>query len=754
MRRFLKMLIIYILVASGAILMLMPFAWMVATSFKLPSEVEKWPPKWSSRNFLSERSIKVKVVEKAGGIDWRSLSIREALAFVVLKEEEERSVLSLLINDDPVIRGTLIIEFFSPNGGNPDYAEKIDPETFEEFKDSLQRYNIPNSLKKIFDENIPSLFFSKVFNFYRSSGKPFLDRIDIVDRMESYLKLAEKNYNTLKKFANIRVKDEEERKKFVDFLTESYENLSDFVSNMQIYKAGVEDILEDREVKEIIGKMKDLIEKIGSPSFTNPSVIPLLNFYKKKILEPLIVEKDTLEIYLEIKKFYRSVQKETLDGNRIVAKFRTKEEKIKLLKERIMNAIKNERYKKILERLIEEKDLAEKFAKVLDENVLEELKQLGVEDENLSTVFNDIKDSVVRLANLLIEKGEDLKDYFEESTNIDIFLKSLEKDFGGSSSFILVKSKISKLSKRISLRELFSIMKEVFDNVEAISLVRKIYSDTVSELKLISAPSKITAVRIRGLENLEIVFDGIDKVFFEDEKYLVKAKFSFGEIFANIFQNYVDAWKSAPFARYYMNTVIVATTTTILEVIIASMAAFAFSILKFPGRDLLFGIFLATMMVPGEVLLVPNFITITKFGWIDTYYALIIPWIVSVFAIFLIRQHFLTLPQELYDAAKMDGCGNWRYLWTIAVPLSKPVIITGALLKFVASWNAFLWVLIVTNSEKYRTLTVGLQTFSSEAGTVYHQLMAAATFSILPVVVLFLFMQKYFIKGIARTGLK
>jgi len=297
-------------------------------------------------------------------------------------------------------------------------------------------------------------------------------------------------------------------------------------------------------------------------------------------------------------------------------------------------------------------------------------------------------------------------------------------------------------------------MKEVFDDVEAISLVRKIYSDTMSELKVISAPSKVVAVRMRGSENLEIVFDGIDKVFFEDEKYFVRAKFSLGEVFANIFQNYVDAWKSAPFARYYMNTVIVATTTTILEVIIASMAAFAFSILKFPGRDFLFGIFLATMMVPGEVLLVPNFITITKFGWIDTYYALIVPWIVSVFAIFLIRQHFLTLPQELYDAAKMDGCGNWRYLWTIAVPLSKPVIITGALLKFVASWNAFLWVLIVTNSEKYRTLTVGLQTFSSEAGTVYHQLMAAATFSILPVVVLFLFMQKYFIRGIARTGLK
>jgi len=753
MRRFLKTLIIYILVASGAILMLMPFAWMVATSFKLPSEVEEWPPKWTSKNFLSERNVKVKVVEKVGGIDWRSLSIREAMAFVTLKKKG-RNVLSLLIDDDPVRRGTLFIDFSSPNGGNPDYATRIDEESFQEFKKSLQNYKTSSDLKKIFEEDDPPVFFSEIFSFYRSSKKPFLDRIDLVDRMENYLKLAEKSYNTLKRFADIRIKDEEEKKKFKEFLTESHESLSDFVSNVQVYRAGVESVLEDKEVEKIVKDMESLIEEIGSPSFMDPSVTPLLNFYRKKILEPLITERDTLEVYLKVKKFYRTVQNKALDGSRIVAKFRTEEEKSRLLRERIMNGIKNERYRKILEELMNEKDLAEKFARVLDEEVLEELKHLGIKDKDLSPVFNDIKDSVVRLANLLIEKGKNLKDYFKGSADIDAFLKSLEKDFGGSSSFILVKGKIAKLSKKIPPRELFSVMKEVFDDVEAISLVRRIYSDTVSELKLISAPSKVIAVRMRGSENLEIVFDGIDKVFFEDEKYFVRAKFSLGEVFANIFQNYVDAWKSAPFARYYMNTVIVATTTTILEVIIASMAAFAFSILKFPGRDFLFGIFLATMMVPGEVLLVPNFITITKFGWIDTYYALIVPWIVSVFAIFLIRQHFLTLPQELYDAAKMDGCGNWRYLWTIAVPLSKPVIITGALLKFVASWNAFLWVLIVTNSEKYRTLTVGLQTFSSEAGTVYHQLMAAATFSILPVVVLFLFMQKYFIRGIARTGLK
>jgi multiple sugar transport system permease protein len=142
------------------------------------------------------------------------------------------------------------------------------------------------------------------------------------------------------------------------------------------------------------------------------------------------------------------------------------------------------------------------------------------------------------------------------------------------------------------------------------------------------------------------------------------------------------------------------------------------------------------------------------FGWIDTYYALIVPWVISVFAIFLIRQHFMTVPNELYDAAKIDGLSKWKFLWRIMVPLSKPAIITGALLKFVGSWNAFLWVLIVTKSPEYRTLPVGLQNFSSATGTEYNLLMSAATFSIIPVVILFLITQKYFIAGISRSGLK
>ncbi|RKX51598.1 MAG: carbohydrate ABC transporter permease, partial [Thermotoga sp.] len=248
--------------------------------------------------------------------------------------------------------------------------------------------------------------------------------------------------------------------------------------------------------------------------------------------------------------------------------------------------------------------------------------------------------------------------------------------------------------------------------------------------------------------------EGVNPIWFEDEEYNVKVRFTFTDLLKNIFQNYVDAWKAAPFARYYINTVFVALTTTVMEVIFAAMAAFAFAKLNFFGKNVIFIAFLSTMMVPMEVLLVPNYITLAKFGWLDTYYALIVPWTVSVFAIFLMRQHFMSLPNELYDAAKIDGSSDWRFLWSIMVPLSKPVIITAALLKFVGSWNAFLWVLIVTKSPEVRTLPVGLQNFSSEVGTLYNQLMAASTFSILPVIILFLFAQKYFIRGIARTGLK
>lgn len=220
-------------------------------------------------------------------------------------------------------------------------------------------------------------------------------------------------------------------------------------------------------------------------------------------------------------------------------------------------------------------------------------------------------------------------------------------------------------------------------------------------------------------------------------------------------RNFVDAWNAAPFGRYFFNSFFIATVTTIGEVFFTILAAYAFAKMDFLGKNVLFLAFLGTMMIPGEMLLVPNYLMIARtLHWLDTYYALIVPWLVSVFGIFLLRQFFLTIPDELWDAARIDGCGRFRYLWTVMVPLSRPGIATVALFKFIGSWNAFLWVLIMTNSEMMRTVPVGLAIFRAEAGTEYGPLMAASTMAMLPILLLFFFTQKQFIQGITRSGLK
>ncbi len=218
--------------------------------------------------------------------------------------------------------------------------------------------------------------------------------------------------------------------------------------------------------------------------------------------------------------------------------------------------------------------------------------------------------------------------------------------------------------------------------------------------------------------------------------------------------NYVKAWNVAPFGRYFFNSFVIAIMTTIGEVITAILAAYAFAKMRFFGKNVIFAVLLGTLMIPGEMLLIPNYVTITRLGWYNRYEALIIPWLASVFAIFLLRQFFRSIPDELQDAARIDGCSRIRFLWQIVVPLSKPAIMTVALLKFLGSWNAFLWVLIMTSSESMRTVPVGLSLFSSEVGTAYEQLMAASVLAIIPVLILFLFTQKQFIQGVARTGIK
>lgn len=219
-------------------------------------------------------------------------------------------------------------------------------------------------------------------------------------------------------------------------------------------------------------------------------------------------------------------------------------------------------------------------------------------------------------------------------------------------------------------------------------------------------------------------------------------------------ENYVEAWTHAPFGRYFLNSAIISVAETSGVLLTSALAGYAFARMRFVGREALFVLFLGTLMVPGQVQLVPNYITITRLGWLNTYYALIVPWLASVFGIFFMRQFFATIPQELQDAATIDGASHLTFLRRVVVPLSRPAFITVALLTFLGSWNALTWPLIVTNTPEMRPIMVGLLSFSNEWGTQPRLLMAAATFSVLPVLLLFFVLQRYFIQGIARAGMK
>lgn len=220
------------------------------------------------------------------------------------------------------------------------------------------------------------------------------------------------------------------------------------------------------------------------------------------------------------------------------------------------------------------------------------------------------------------------------------------------------------------------------------------------------------------------------------------------------FENFISAWQAAPFAIYMINSLFVTFATTALQLFTSILAAFGFSKLRFKGKNLIFVILLATMMVPGEMLIIPNYVTLSKFHMINTYWALIIPWIASFFSVFALRQSFMSVPDTIYYSAKIDGSSDWRFLWHILVPMSRSSIVAITMLQVIGSWNSFMWPLIVTNSDSLRTLPVGLQAFMTESGIEYPQLMAATTFVILPMALLYLFLQKYIIAGISRSGLK
>lgn len=223
-----------------------------------------------------------------------------------------------------------------------------------------------------------------------------------------------------------------------------------------------------------------------------------------------------------------------------------------------------------------------------------------------------------------------------------------------------------------------------------------------------------------------------------------------------VWQNYLKIWqmKTVPFAMFYVNSILVSILITIGQVATSAMAAYAFARLHFPGRDKLFFGYLATMMIPGAVTMIPVFILLRHLGWIDSYKALVLPGIFSAYGTFMLRQFFLTLPKDLEDAAKIDGCSYVRIFWHIIVPLSKPALATLTTFTFMGSWMNLMWPLIVVNTHSKYTLPVGLAYFQGVHGTDWPLLMAGSLMMILPILVVFLFNQRFFVEGIKLTGIK
>lgn len=220
-------------------------------------------------------------------------------------------------------------------------------------------------------------------------------------------------------------------------------------------------------------------------------------------------------------------------------------------------------------------------------------------------------------------------------------------------------------------------------------------------------------------------------------------------------QNYFETFRAIPFGRYYLNSLIVATLTTTLQILTASLAAFAFGRLRFWGREFFFLLYLGTLMIPFQVTMIPNFI-ITSARYLnlhDSYLGLILPSAFSAFSVFLLRQYFMGLPLDYDEAARMDGAGSFRIWWQVIMPLAGPVLATLAIFNFQASWNDFLWPLVITRSQEMRTIPIGLSSFQGQFNTEWHLLMAGSVIALLPVLVIYIVGQNWFVRGITLSGL-
>ena len=220
--------------------------------------------------------------------------------------------------------------------------------------------------------------------------------------------------------------------------------------------------------------------------------------------------------------------------------------------------------------------------------------------------------------------------------------------------------------------------------------------------------------------------------------------------------NYLEAFTAASLGRLFVNTLYVGIVSTILSLVITVLSAFAFARLEFKGRDTMFGLLLATMMIPGELCTITNYETVTKLGWMNTFTVLIVQFIVSVFYIYLLKQNFMQIPNELYLAAKVDGTSDIKYLWKVMIPLALPTLISITILKMMGAWNSYIWPRLVANDEAHRMITNGLRNaFTATSGDVnYPVQMAAVAIVSAPLFLVFIFLRKYIMAGVSRSGIK
>ena len=218
--------------------------------------------------------------------------------------------------------------------------------------------------------------------------------------------------------------------------------------------------------------------------------------------------------------------------------------------------------------------------------------------------------------------------------------------------------------------------------------------------------------------------------------------------------NFKEALRMAPFARYFLNSLIAMVSCVTLCTFTTILGAFAFSKLNFPGRHIIFGLLLGLMMVPFEMIVITNYRTIIDLGIYNTILALIVPFTSSIFYMYILKGFFDSVPDSLYQAARVDGCSNWKYLWRVLVPIAKPSLVTIILLNAIASWNSFLWPMLAVSDRELRTLPFGLYAFVSEGGARTELMMADSTMIVIPMIILFLFARKQIVNGVSRGGLK